>query len=46
MESKIEEIKLYYDNGQISHYGFTKNGEIDGEYKVWDENGQIIKMKN
>ena len=34
------EYKEYYKNGQPSKHFWTKNGELDGEYKwFWEDDG-------
>lgn len=39
------EYKYYNDNWQIQGYGFFRNGNPEGEHKVWYSNG-ILEMRS
>jgi antitoxin component YwqK of YwqJK toxin-antitoxin module len=34
---------MYYDNGKLKFEGGAKDGKRDGEYKLYDETGRLIK---
>jgi len=35
------ELKQWYENGQLCVQCFRKNGQKDGEYKLWDRTGEL-----
>jgi antitoxin component YwqK of YwqJK toxin-antitoxin module len=39
--SGLKEHKEYYKNGQIKMHEFHLNGQLEGERKVWNEDGQL-----
>ena len=43
MSTEIEDVKKYYDNGQLYKHCFYRYDKYDGEYKEWYDNGQLSK---
>jgi len=41
-----QNVKTYYQNGQLREICNYVNGNFEGEYKIYDKNGQVKEIYN